>query len=822
MKYLLASILALLCVLYLSAPARPQETAAPEVSGSPAPVAGERAQPIAASSPVASVAEPAAPDEKITVTPVETGASSSPAEGISIQTTAASESEIVISGSFAEGTLPESSLVQQTGTKPVVIQATPRGEIEISPEEKEALEVDLTDKLKQKGSFRFVDEDLRVVLRSLAKAYGFNVTLAPEVQGKVTVDYKDVMVVNALETILKDHGFGYQISGNILRVTTMEKIKTEEEALSVRREAEAKTSVAEAAKLKAQEQAEPLETKVYILKYIDANDAMEAIKSLLTKDRGKIMIMKTKQFKGFEWEIRVSTSAKAEKAPEDYVRSRTLIVQDTGTVLKQVESVLKQIDQRPSQVLIDAKVIEVPIDQEFRLGIDWTQALNRWQVGAGNLQMILTKGYSQEDNSVNSDTTNRGYELEDLAQSEAGRQVQDSYSDSALNRQVNVRSQIFDRVSGDNVSRVQDTYNLGDYINQVITRSGEGMYQNQAAWSADIQDAIQESRFSDLAYDNTSSTVSARNFENYLDSIANSLTRIATAGESYNAVISAADFNLMLSAMKTDSNIVVLSNPRVIVQENYAAKIHVGQRYPIISTEFTSSGGAGEEGIGGGAIGGTSIEDWLEIGITLKVIPQIREGPGGTKSINMIVHPAVSTKQANNAITYAPNGQQVFSPYPIVNIRESDTNVNLNNGDTLVIGGMIQSESIDEEKKIPLLGDIPILGYLFKEKHTALHKTNILIFITAKIVDEQKLSAYEKLMLEKATPDALQDVNYTEDENIRPFLYKSAKEPPPPTPVPSPSPEPERKKKESTGEVRKEGSNESRRETEASKRSQLR
>jgi len=88
------------------------------------------------------------------------------------------------------------------------------------------------------------------------------------------------------------------------------------------------------------------------------------------------------------------------------------------------------------------------------------------------------------------------------------------------------------------------------------------------------------------------------------------------------------------------------------------------------------------------------------------------------------------------------------------------------------------------------LGDIPILGYLFKEKHSAVHKKNLLLFLTAKVSDQQNLSAYEKMMLEKASPDALQDVRYTEDEDVRPFLYKSAKEPPPPTPEPAPSPEP--------------------------------
>ncbi|MEA1926704.1 MAG: hypothetical protein U9N73_00740, partial [Candidatus Auribacterota bacterium] len=161
--------------------------------------------------------------------------------------------------------------------------------------------ISLKEKLDQRGSLKFVDEDIRIVLRSLAKAYDFNVTLAPEVQGKVTVDFNNVKIINALNTILVDQGLGYRISGSILRVTSLEKIQ-EEDATDASREAAAAQKAVEAAKKRAaKEAAEPLVVQIFKLKYIDANDAKEAITPMIS-GRGKVMILQTKQYTGFEFE----------------------------------------------------------------------------------------------------------------------------------------------------------------------------------------------------------------------------------------------------------------------------------------------------------------------------------------------------------------------------------------------------------------------------------------------------------------------------------------------------------------------------------------
>ena len=612
--------------------------------------------------------------------------------------------------------------------------------------------ISLKQQLEQRIPLHSKDGDIRKVLRSLARTYSFNMIIAPEVHGKVTVDLNNVKIIDALKTILVDQGLGYRINGNILRVTSLEKIQAEEEK-ETQMVQQAAIKAKKAADLrKDQEAAEPLVVKIFKLKYIDANDAKEAIKPMISPNRGKVMVLQTQQYTGFEFEATEEFGVKnSNKAATEFVRSRTLIVQDIQTVLDRIDTVISKIDQRPPQIMIDAKVLEVPVDQEFRLGVNWTQALNQWKVGAKDIKASFDRKFTSEKVSKDENSRRWGEDNTNYNENFNKRDINDGTSNGSLS----YAGSSFPGSDDSNVISIPGLIDWG-----MIDRPG-GPYQENTSWQAVVS--------TDLAKRGYNATDSRNIFDNYLNVISDTLTNLTTSGQAYSAILGAADFQLMLSAMKTDSNIVILSNPRIIVHENYAAKIFVGQRYPILKTEVGSEGG--------GSVGGTSVDEWKEIGITLKVIPQVRASEEGEADrINMIVHPAVS-KQSGFAFSVDNSGNQVYSSYPIIDIREADTNVTIHNGDTIVIGGLISSYTVDEEDKIPLLGDIPILGYLFKEKHTVLKKTNLLIFITARIVTEDTgLSSYEKIMLEKSPADALEDIRYIENEDLRPNLYKSKKD----------------------------------------------
>ncbi len=116
---------------------------------------------------------------------------------------------------------------------------------------------------------------------------------------------------------------------------------------------------------------------------------------------------------------------------------------------------------------------------------------------------------------------------------------------------------------------------------------------------------------------------------------------------------------------------------------------------------------------------------YKSIGINLKVTPQVN----ARGFIKLTVVPEVSQK--NGTVNFGGAGGALI---PIIATRKATTQVSLKDGYTMGIGGLITSSTNNTDTKIPLLGDIPVLGYLFKAKAKTLNTTNLLIFITAKSI----------------------------------------------------------------------------------------
>jgi len=180
---------------------------------------------------------------------------------------------------------------------------------------------------------------------------------------------------------------------------------------------------------------------------------------------------------------------------------------------------------------------------------------------------------------------------------------------------------------------------------------------------------------------------------------------------------------LQMLHSKTDSKLI--SSPRVVTMDNKKAEMYVGKARPIPQFEFNSD--TGEYQING-------FEEKIE-GVTLSVTPQISKDSSGKYSIRLKLMPKVTSFSGETVPFTGLN----FN-YPVLSERYADTEVSVKDGDTIVIGGLMERKKTEIVKKVPFLGSIPFIGKaLFT--HTEINpdeKSELLIFVTARIVREEE------------------------------------------------------------------------------------
>lgn len=177
-------------------------------------------------------------------------------------------------------------------------------------------------------------------------------------------------------------------------------------------------------------------------------------------------------------------------------------------------------------------------------------------------------------------------------------------------------------------------------------------------------------------------------------------------------------------AQDDDSNI--LSAPRVLTLNNQEAAILVGEKFPIIESQNNTGSGS--------SVTSTSLDYYENIGIQLNVIPQVC----ADDYVNMIVHPAVSQIQGyESGVVTAGSGVQSGTRYPILDIREAETQIMIKSDQTAIIGGLQEERDKEIIKKMPFLGDIPFLGRLFRRETLSKEKIDLLIFIKASVVETE-------------------------------------------------------------------------------------
>ncbi len=175
------------------------------------------------------------------------------------------------------------------------------------------------------------------------------------------------------------------------------------------------------------------------------------------------------------------------------------------------------------------------------------------------------------------------------------------------------------------------------------------------------------------------------------------------------------DYTVLIEALDIVGKTNILSNPRITAINNEEAKILVGSSEPYVTSETITT-----------ASGPTTTSEsvnFIEVGVKLFVTPTIH----GDGYVTMKIKPEVSSR--TGYITTSTNNE-----IPVVETSEAETTVMVKDGVTIVIGGLIKEEDIRTVKKVPLLGDLPFLGFAFRNESKSIEKTEIVIFLTPKIV----------------------------------------------------------------------------------------
>ncbi|PKM17967.1 MAG: type II secretion system protein GspD [Gammaproteobacteria bacterium HGW-Gammaproteobacteria-15] len=170
------------------------------------------------------------------------------------------------------------------------------------------------------------------------------------------------------------------------------------------------------------------------------------------------------------------------------------------------------------------------------------------------------------------------------------------------------------------------------------------------------------------------------------------------------------DWAALIQAVRTSTNSNVLATPHITTMDNQEAFFLVGQEVPVITGSTTGSNNTNP----------FQQVQRQEVGIKLKVTPQINEGD----AVQLTIEQEVSSIGGATAVDIT------------INKREIKTTVMADDGATVVLGGLIDEDVQESESKVPILGDIPILGHLFKSTSVTKQKRNLMVFIKATIVRE--------------------------------------------------------------------------------------
>lgn len=416
-------------------------------------------------------------------------------------------------------------------------------------------------------SMDFQNANIKNIFRIIAEVSGFNLVLSPDVKGAVNVRLIDVPWNQAFELILENNLLGRLCEGTIIRVVPK-------------------------ATLLAAQVAEPLVTEMIRINFADITAMVNNLKGL-TGERGSITAD---------------------------IRTNTLILTDIKDKVEEMISVVKTLDVKTPQVMIESKIIEVTRDYAQELGIKWGAFTERSSGGDNTFPAVIKTG---------------GY--------------------NPLARVAN---------PGERLTRSQDSQNFNAPFIPA------GFIPVDPGYIVDLGTA-------------------------------------GTPTGAFGVLLSTLDqdhvLDIQVEALENQGKARTIANPKVTTLDNKEARIQSGERFPVQTSSANE---------------GTKVT-YVEANLELRVTPHI------TADENVYMKIAATQ---NNITGAAAQGN------PIIGTKEAHTEVLVFNGTTTVLGGIYQKFLTENRGTVPFFADIPIIGYLFRNRFQADNISELLIFVTPTIV----------------------------------------------------------------------------------------
>jgi general secretion pathway protein D len=223
-----------------------------------------------------------------------------------------------------------------------------------------------------------------------------------------------------------------------------------------------------------------------------------------------------------------------------------------------------------------------------------------------------------------------------------------------------------------------------------------------------------QARFTDLPATSTTTSTTVNN--NTTTTTTAAAPPVVPGFPGFSNFFNTTNVQVVLNALSTITDVNIVSSPTLTVLDNKRATLQVGDEVPIVTQQAQAVQGAGSPIVNSVSLRNT--------GIILNIVPRISDGGRVLLDIEQEVSTAVPTTSSD--LTVAPTIQQ----------RRIKTTVAVDDGTSIVLGGLIQDKATNTRNQTPLIGDIPVLGNLFKNKNDNVQRTELLIAITPKIIKD--------------------------------------------------------------------------------------